>query len=97
MKEIIKISMGIDLKRSGDVQIALEQGIREDIEDIMTKKEFQEVKNNLENICNIVSKAVKRDLTEITDMDKDFFKKIDECKDFNELFELAFDTFLKDE
>ena len=96
MKEIIKISMGVNIKKDGDLEVALEQGIREDIEDIITKKELKEVRDNLENICKIVAKAVKRDISEITDMDKDFLKKIDECKDFNELFELAFETFLKD-
>ena len=96
MKEIIKISMKLEAnKELKEVRIKFEQAIKEDIKDLMSSKEFHVVRENLENICEIVSSAIRRDIEEVSNISDELNKKINACQTIDELFELALDAFLK--
>ena len=96
MKEIIKISMKLEVnKELKEVGIKFEQAIREDIEDLMSSKEIHMVRENLENICEIVSNAIRRDVEDVSNISDELNKKINACQTIEELFELALDAFLK--
>ena len=96
MKEIIKISMKLEAnKELKELRIKFEQAIKEDIKDLMSSKEFHVVRENLENICEIVSNAIRRDMEEISDINDELNEKINACQTIDELFELALDAFLK--
>ena len=96
MNEIIKISMKLEVnKELKEVGIKFEQAIREDIEDLMSSKEIHMVRENLENICEIVSNAIRRDVEDVSNISDELNKKINACQTIEELFELALDAFLK--
>ena len=96
MKEIIKINMKLEANEElKEARIKFEQAIREDIEDLMSSKEIHMVRENLENICRIVSNAINRDIEEMSDISDELNEKIKACQTIEELFELALDAFLK--
>ena len=76
MKEIIKINMKLEANEElKEARIKFEQAIREDIEDLMSSKEIHMVRENLENICRIVSNAINRDIEEMSEILLFFVKK----------------------
>lgn len=96
MKEIIKISMKLEAnKELKELRIKFEQAIKEDIKDLMSSKEFHVVKESLENVCEIVSNAIRRDIEDVSNISDELNEKINACQTIEELFELALDAFLK--
>ncbi len=98
MREIIKISMDLDIDEvKGKVRLGIQQGIANDIEELLTKDEFKEVKKSLDDISEVISEAVKRDITETIEKQEEEFKKeindIDEkiqnCENLDDLLKLA--------
>ena len=101
MREIIKISMDLDIDEvKGKVRLGIQQGIANDIEELLTKDEFKEVKKSLDDISEVISEAGKRDITETIEKQEeeeeefkkeinDIDEKIQNCENLDDLLKLA--------
>ena len=100
MKEIIKINMDLDInEETGNVRVSFEQGLSSNIEDILTKKELNKIKEDLSNVCEMIAQAIKRDMAiqyeklEEELIQEELDKKIDNCNTLDDLLDLIKEVF----